>query len=78
MATKTAGPKATGMRDAFTYTPGDGRRYRWTGDYGQIIVERIDTVAGVLVMVDTGDRIEPPVVKSATALMSAVDGWRTH
>lgn len=74
MATLTA--TKPGMRDRFVYTPGDGRRYRWTAKDGAIVVERIDTVAEVLVMTDTGDRIPVPLVRTATALMAAVDEWR--
>ena len=65
-----------GMLDVFTYTPGDGCRYRWTKT-GAIVVERITTVAGVLVMVPTGDLIPAPVTRTATAFMDAVDAWRS-
>ena len=74
MATKTA--TVPGMLNAFTYTPGDGRRYSWSGN-GLIVVERIDTVAGVLVLVPTGDVITAPVTRTATAFMATVDAWRT-
>ena len=74
MATKAAVP---GMIDAFQYAPGDGRRYSWSGvTSADIMVERIDTIDGILVMVPTGDLIPAPETRTATAFMDAVDAWR--
>ena len=69
-------PKPQIMRDAFQYTPGDGRRYRWTKGQQWITVERFTYRNGRLYFVETGDRIDPPDRNTAAALMEVVDLWR--
>ena len=64
------------MRDAFTYSPGDGHRYSWTHPEAWITVERIQASPGGITLVPTGDRVTAPVTNTATALMAAVDAWR--
>lgn len=68
-----------GLRDAFTYSPGDHHRYVWDGRVpGTIAVERIRTgTAGRLTFEPTGDMIEVPAgtLRTATALGALVDSW---
>lgn len=62
-------------RAAYTYTPGDGHRYTWDG--GPVVtVERITTVAGVLVFTP-GDPIAVGTIsRTVTAFTDAVDAVR--
>lgn len=76
MATSIKKSSVPGMLDAYRYTPGDGRRYVWAGGSAQITVERITVEGGLLVMTDSGDRIDPPAVQTATAFMATVNAWR--
>lgn len=58
----------------FQYTPGDGHRYRWDGQV--IIVEKISQVGQATTYSPTGDTIPAPAVRTATAMMAAVNEWR--
>lgn len=73
--TKSTTPAAP-MIDRFTYTPGDGYRYRWDGPV--IVVERIvtDLINDTITFEPTGDTIPVPAAITATAMARQVDGWR--
>ena len=64
------------MIDRFTYTPGDGYRYRWDG--AVIVVERIvtDLVTGRVTFRETGDTVPVPATATATAMIATVRAWR--
>jgi hypothetical protein len=81
------------MLDRFTYTPGDGHRYRWQVGRDVITIERIGrTVSAAhpglpggvpigqesrLTFTPTGDTIPAPATATATAMAAAVDEWRS-
>ena len=67
-----------GMRDALTYTPGDGYVYRWDGG-PWIKIYRITTnAAGTRVEVEQPDVIAAPDAdhRTGTQLCATVDVWR--
>jgi hypothetical protein len=74
--TTTTNKVQPAMRDAFQYTPGDGKRYSWSKGQKWITVERFVYLGTELVFEVTGDRIDAPVSNTAAALMDAVDTWR--
>ena len=62
---------------AFRYSPGDGRLYVWTGDPDRTIaVRRILSGTDPLQTEPTGDAIPAPELRTAQAMMAAVDAWR--
>jgi hypothetical protein len=69
-----------GMRDALTYTPGDGYVYRWDG--GQwITIHKITYPApDMRVEVKIPDVIPAPGPgqRTGTQLVAAVDQWRAR
>jgi len=62
---------------AFRYSPGDGRLYVWTGEPDRTIkVRRIVSGTDPLQTEPTGDTIDAPELRTAQAMMAAVDSWR--
>jgi hypothetical protein len=62
---------------AFAWAPGDKHRYVWDGQ-DVIIVQRIDKgPGGAVTYIPTGDVIQAPATRTATAFCAAVNEWRT-
>lgn len=72
---KISKPAGT-MIDRFTYSPGDGHRYRWQAGRDVITVERITGRTPRLTFTATGDTIPAPATATLTAMAAAVDEWR--
>jgi hypothetical protein len=75
MARSKIDPNA--MIDRFTYSPGDGHRYRWQAGREVIVVERIITHANGVDLQPTGDTIPIPAARTLTAMAARVDQWRS-
>jgi hypothetical protein len=65
------------MIDRFTYSPGDGHRYRWQAGRSVITVERIVTHANGMDFQPTGDTIPAPATATLTTMARTVDEWRS-
>ena len=74
---RTKSTAAASLPAAYTYTPGDHRRYVWNG--GEVAtVERITVTDGRLSFQPTGDLVPMDgVARTASAFMARVDTWRS-